>query len=416
MLHILVLTLVFSKYLQFPSSTSGNRFPFHRYGWQTHFMQNFSTDANVKYYTVNITNLMQYTQYAYYVKVQVVPKEHEQDVLNVSQGQSNIKYFQTNFDVPTYPKVETLSKTNTSITLNWFPITNEPERIDFYKVDVFRQPDEHSFLDSRNYCVHPRVDVHISLGVEISEASMSPGCVADYAKWRKSHFTSLDPENEWRLHRKAVCSGSKSVHTDQQTQIMKYLGNRKPCTCCADDGYDCSHEETGDSIRFTRQIHNLVYDENLEHDPKPDLGPNHLKSIIFKNTDFNATIDELLPYTVYVFQFFACNTIGCSSYEFHFDRTDSSPYADEIGWIRISPDPYNSNRIHLDFDEPEIPNGLTVAFQIEKFDWMTYNSTIDCITRKQHYDNGKRYEIYSFFDNREFNLIFFSRKGSHTII
>lgn len=115
----------------------------YRYGWQTKFIQNFSPDA--AHYTAKLANLTQYTQYAYYVKTQVILKDHEDEVLNVSQGQSNIIYFTTKADQPTCPLVETLSKTNTSISLNWYPIVEYKEEITMYKVDIFVQPDERTF-------------------------------------------------------------------------------------------------------------------------------------------------------------------------------------------------------------------------------------------------------------------------------
>lgn len=345
----------------------------YRFGWESHFIQNFSTDANVKYYTANITNLIQHTQYAFYVKIQVVPKENEGNALNVSQGQSEIKYFKTKYDIPTYPNVETYSKTSNTITLNWFPIASEPEKVDYYKVDIFRQPDEHSFLDTRNYCTEPRVDVHVSRGVEIASETKTPACAAEFEQWRKSHYDSDDLENEWQLHRNAICSNRNPMNVDHQTEMIKFLGNAN-----------------SDSLRFKRQIHNFVNADNdtFEMDGS-QFGEHYLKTLTFSNTQFKATITNLLPFTTYIFLFFSCNDI-CSTYEFHFERTNSAREADEISKVIVSKDPYDLHRVYVDFDEPKTPNGLTVAFNIEKFDWTNFDTTIDCLTRKQHYDNGKR--------------------------
>lgn len=323
------------------------------------------------------------------MKIQVVPKENEGNALNVSQGRSEIKYFKTKYDVPTYPKVETYSKTSNTITLNWFPIATEPEKVDYYKVNYFRQPDEHSVLDVRNYCDEPRADVHVSHGVETAPATKTLGCAAEFEQWRESHYDSDDLEHEWRLHRKSICSSANSMkNINHQTEMMKFIGNTKSC---ADDSHACWSDENIDSIRFKRQIHYFVNANNKSSEIiTPPSDNNVVEKLLFSNAQFNATIGNLLPFTTYIFLFFSCNDINCSSYDFHFERTDSAREADVISKVTVSNDPYDLHRIYVDFDEPETPNGLTVAFNIEKFDWTSFNTTIDCITRKQHYDNGKR--------------------------
>lgn len=335
------------------------------------------------------------------MKIQVVPKENEGNALNVSQGQSEIKYFKTKYDIPTYPIVETYSKTSDTITLNWFPIAIEPEKIDHYKVDVFRQPDEHSFLDARNYCDEPRVDVHVSRGIETASDTKTPECAAEYEQWRKSHYDSDDLENEWRLHRKSICTSGNPMNIDYRTEMMKYLGYAKSC---ADDSHACWSDENSDSLRFKRQIHNFVNADNNNDSAeiiKPKLDEHYLQTLKFSNTQFKATITNLLPFTTYIFLFFSCNDIDCSTYDFHFERTNSAMEADKISKVIVSNDRYDSHRIYVDFDEPETPNGLTVAFNIEKIDWTNFNTTVDCLTRKQHYDNGKRY-ISNFESNAKF--------------
>lgn len=360
-----------------------------RFGWESHFIQNVSTETNVKYYTENITNLMQHTQYAFYVKIQVVPKENEGNALNVSQGQSEIKYFKTKYDIPTYPKVETYSKTSNTITLNWFPIATEPEKVDYYRVDIFRQPDEHSFLNSRNYCDEPRVDVRVSHGIEMASETQKSGCAAEFEQWRKSHYDSDDLENDWQLYRKSICSSGNSMNIDHRTEMMKFLGNDKSC---AGNSHACWSNENSDSLRFKRQFHNFVNADNngSAEVNDPQLDKHFIQTLTFPNTQFKETITDLLPFTTYIFFFFSCNDISCSTYEFHFERTNSATEADKISKAIVSIDPNDSHRVYVDFDEPETPNGLTVAFNIEKFDWTNFNTTVDCLTQKQHSDNGKR--------------------------
>lgn len=324
------------------------------------------------------------------MKIQIVPKDNEGNALNVSQGQSEIKYFKTKYSIPTCPEVETFSKTSNTITLNWFPIATEPEKVDYYKVEILRQPDDQSFLDARNYCDEPRLDVHVSHGVQTPSDTNTLGCAAEFEQWRKSHYDSDNLENDWRSHRKSICSSGKSMNIDHRTEMIKFLGNAKSC---AEDSHGCWSDEKSDSLRFKRQIHHFVNADN-ESDysaeiNRPLLGEHYLQTLIFNNTQFKATITDLLPFTTYIFLFFSCNDV-CSSYDFHFERTDSAKEADQISKVIISNDPNDLHRVYVYFDEPETPNGLTVAFNIAKIDWTNSNSTVDCLTRKQHYDNGKR--------------------------
>lgn len=328
-------------------------------------------------------------------------KEHEENVFNISQGQSNIIYFTTKPDIPTCPIVETLKKTNNSITLYWHPAVSEKEFITKYRVDIFIQPDEHDFLDSRDYCKQPKIYVNVNVGVEVNEnqALSSVQCMIEYKNWRNRNPDVVDVEDEWQIYRKTLCI-EQELHSLKGEEVMKYLENSQPF--CSNDeecspDIDIDVDDDGESFRFRRQIQDFLSKNDDEFESRSDenfdeLGKYFLRPESYRADASNTTILGLLPYTMYIFQFFSCNDIGCSSYFFHFDRTESSIYADTIDNFTITTDPYSFNRIHLDFDEPSTPNGLTVAFEIEKYRTSDYtrNVTLICITRKQHYDNGRR--------------------------
>ncbi|XP_055296266.1 insulin-like receptor [Sitodiplosis mosellana] len=364
-----------------------------QYGWQTHFIQNFTDDAERTTHSTIIDNLTQNTQYAYYVKTQVVPKEHEDDVIGVSQGLSNIKYFRTFADVPTYPYVETLSKTNTSITLAWSP-TNDNELIEWYKVDVFIQPDDHELLDQRDYCTNPRIDTHVSVGVEVSSPNLYQNCSTEFENWKIANPESVDPEYEWRMHRKAECSERNSRHTkeENQSQILKYVKNHKILNCA--DEKKCNEKS-----RFSRQIHGIFANDDFEtnrDNTDHDLGKYHIGTHIYPAQHRNTTYTDLLPYTMYIYQFFSCNEMNCSTYFLYYDRTDSSISADDVPSFSINVDSQNQNQVHLEFSEPKTPNGLTVAFHIEKHDLSNSKVTTFCMPWKQYVANGKNNNGHSY--------------------
>lgn len=385
-----------------------------RYGWQTQFIQSSSsTNSSAKYHSTIITNLTQNTQYAYYVKTQVVPIKNEELLNLTSQGQSDIKYFRTEADVPTMPFVQTHSKSHDSLTLIWQPFFAN-ERIEYYSLDYFIQPDEHDVLDARDYCKNPRVESNTA--IEPSDQRPSPSdpalnCKAEYEHWRLRNLDVTDPENAWRKYRRAECA-ARPAHIakgESTVQAMNYIESYplNLCELLGDGG--CAIQSDFESVRFARQIHDFVVTRESTTssssggtstkspatamspiDDEPNYGANYMGRIEFANNVQRTTVDRLKPYTMYVFKFYSClRPKNCSKYFLYYDRTDASATADNID-LEVMADPYDSNRVYLDFEEPKQPNGLTVAFQIEKHDLSNFKVTSECITRKQHYDNGKR--------------------------
>lgn len=372
------------------------------FGWQSFFEQNFTTDETSTSYRTNLTKLNQYTQYAYYVKTQVVYKDHENDTLNVVQGQSNIRYFQTEPDIPTAPIVETVSKTNTSIFIQWYPAVTDRELIEYYKVEVFVQPDDHNVLSSRDYCQHPREDRQSSMGVEVT----SPAATIEKNCTFKPLPANWESSSDWAIDQRIECYRERDASNERRSELAKLLKAKKPYVCEWNDE-NCPFEfvENENDFRFTRAIHGLVrnhVDERNKYDVVFDSissedelirqNPNFLFSRRFEETEFNATIDHLKPFTLYTMQFFSCNRIGCSSYYMLNERTEPSMNADDMDF-EVSVDSAMSHTVHLDFTEPKLPNGLTVAFTITINDVANMNDTKICITRQKHYENHNRFTL-----------------------
>lgn len=341
-----------------------------------------------------------------------MPIENEELLSSTSQGQSEIKYFKTQADVPTKPFVQTHSKSHDSLTLIWQPIFDN-ELIEFYRMDYFIQPDEHAVLDARDYCQNPRVEINTAIETNDPRASSDAklSCKAEYEHWRMRNLDVDDPETAWRKYRKAECA-ARPTHLakgESSVQVMKYIESYPLNLCDLLGDGKCEIQSNFESARFSRQIHDFVMTrESISSrgirsgssssssvslvDDEPNFGANYIGRMEFPNTMQKTTITGLKPYTMYVFQFYSClRAKNCSGYFLYYDRTDSLATADNIETeLSVTADSYDSNRVHLDFAEPKQPNGLTVAFQIEKHDLSNFKVTTTCITRKQHYDNGKR--------------------------
>lgn len=90
------------------------------------------------------------TQYAFYVRTDFEGSS------NRKQGQSNIRYFKTPVDslTPVF-NLKTYAKSSNSITLQWNPVPKEVEYIQFYSVDILRQPDD-EVVHRRDFCKNPQ--------------------------------------------------------------------------------------------------------------------------------------------------------------------------------------------------------------------------------------------------------------------
>lgn len=329
----------------------------------------------------------------------MVPIDNEEMLNLTSQGQSNIEYFETEADVPTQSFVQTHSKSHDSLTLVWRPIFDN-ELIEYYRLDYFIQPDEHDVLDARDYCQNPRVETNTAIEANEQRPSSEQSCKAEYEHWRLRNPHVVDPENAWQKYRKAECAArpTRIAKGEASTQLLKYIETYPLDLCDLTGAGKCAIQSDFESIRFSRQIHNFIMTSGdgsnsstaNRIDAEPNFGVNYMGRMEFPNTVQKTTINGLKPYTMYIFQFFSClRAQNCSGYFLYYDRTEALPTADNIE-LEVMTDPSDSNRVHLNFDEPKQPNGLTVAFQIEKHDLSNFKVKTLCITRKQHYDNGKR--------------------------
>nr|FAA01101.1 TPA: epidermal growth factor receptor-like protein [Aedes aegypti] len=115
------------------------------------------------------------------------------------------------------------------------------------------------------------------------------------------------------------------------------------------------------------------------------------------------TVGNLLPYTYYTFQLFACSAADnsfCSAYSIYSDRTDPSLVVQPLDLIVIkesTEDSSKANSIVIGFKEPKEVNGATVAFivEIKLLNGLSdgQKSRTECITRLEHERAGYEYRF-----------------------
>lgn len=269
--------------------------------------------------------------------------------------------------------------------------------IEFYRADVYLVPDERDALDARDYCQFPRENRPYSVAISDQLTTTRPKCVT---KRQPNNGESID---DWCIQQNIeyIRDVIYEYESEHDSTLSTLLNRRLYETECDASDDECRYE-INESARFSRTIQKLLMpiEERvlepiglekliIDEDVQKSNNPNFQQRIFFDYNEYGGTITHLKPFTMYTIRFFACNKIGCSQYYMVNERTESSIYADVIDF-EVSVDPQFLHTVHLDFSEPEMPNGLTVAFKIIINDFLTLKETEKCITRKQHYEKNKR--------------------------
>ncbi|KAJ6649870.1 Insulin receptor-related protein [Pseudolycoriella hygida] len=334
--------------------------------WQSVFVPFEDLTSERGHFAMTITNLKQYTQYAYYVRTQLSLKVKDQ-MLNVTQGQSEVKYFRTLPDRPRPPIVRTQSKTNVTITLEWNPSTPERELVQKYMIDVYVIADDVDEIDKRNYCDYPRVNDE------------------------KKEDIIKTPEL-------ICCRDQKAYLEFFQRDSNETCGPSDP-TCEMTYKFVLFHHHVENALLMADPSKPYQFDEEsiespAHHSGHPGpiirkfgghRGKFYLHSHIIDDKYMQSLrIPNLKPFTNYAFYVYACNKISnCSDYYFHSDRTLPYIYADEIAILVFPDENITENFASIIISQPFEPNGVIVSYEIETFYYNRNMMNVTCLTRKE---------------------------------
>lgn len=315
-------------------------------------------------FSVNLTNLRQNSIYAYYITSLVSFLDNKRGD-NMTQSQSEVKYFETPPAIPTSPVVTTLSKTNSSILLTWHPISSMHEDlVESYCVDIFHQPDDIDKIDERNYCLHPKV-------IDDGQNRQPP----------RDKYSNYE-----------CC---KDEDTVLEMDYLSYLG-KNPNDTCGENDQHCSIFY--EYLRFRKEFSAIIKDiefeyrkptnEKREYHPKVPESyftfDNYLTTLCVDSKNRTVmNITNLLPYHLYTFHFFACNNLnGCGPYHMYNDRTDGSQNGDDINLI-VDKEAIVDDGVFVRFQPPYNPSGITVSYEIEWIHLIDRKYGKKCVPRKQ---------------------------------
>ncbi|XP_053696495.1 insulin-like growth factor 1 receptor [Sabethes cyaneus] len=346
------------------------------YSWQSKLVRLRETKVVGNLLSYNLTGLKPLTRYAYYIKTYIADNSH--NITERRIGKSDVHYFTTKIARPTPPlKVYTVRKTEHSITFSWKILKSEANLVQRFHVDVFIQPDDITLLDQRNYCIHPIRSIRETTD-NTDTCTAEICCSEDGILQDVPDLSDIDDDMFMRKKRSVHLTPEESTSQDEftdgfQEKMYSFLTDSLPSNLMLSKGR---------RKRETENLRNRIYFHNFHAD----------------NKDF--TVSNLLPYTYYTFQLFACSAKDfnyCSPYSIYSDRTEPSPTAGQFD-LTVSKQPNGSvqfdwNAINVEFREPELANGATVAFNVEI---KSFNIPIpifryECITRLQHERAGHSY-------------------------
>lgn len=132
------------------------------FGWLSVYLSHrdwkWSKDGRLEY---NLTELSQYTRYAYSVQTYVFGTDdsdiHTLQSQIVNDGaSSDVSTFLTTMQSPSRVKrLKTVKRTPSSIMFRWRLNESEKDAIKFFYLDIVQRPTNTSQIDQRDYCANP---------------------------------------------------------------------------------------------------------------------------------------------------------------------------------------------------------------------------------------------------------------------
>lgn len=342
---------------------------------------------------LELTDLHQRQQYAYYVHAQVA-QLNESTSSHDRHGISPIQYFTTATRRPLPPFVYTTAKANDSFSIAWFhPAWDTHRYVETYVIDVFRLPDDvDRLLDGRNYCLDPKVITPPQRTHYINNTEPFHDCCAKlelglHARFLTGHI-GLDGDPD-------AC-GPDDHHCRQESELHVLLQN--------DSWYADEDEQRLAAVRAEELIYMVAPEvQALERQREaarrppaaaprimkalPRSTPNLVRSLVLPANDTQqqrARFGGLLAFERYAVRVYACTrATQCGHYFQHFERTQRTLAADDVR-VRIVSERRMPDRLLLEVRGAATrPNGgVIVAFEVERYRNEVFERMV-CVTGRE---------------------------------
>lgn len=330
-------------------------------GYET-ILVGVNNDTNSNNNTVMIKNLKPYTQYAYYIKILT---NQNISTTKADNKRTAIMYFKTLSGDPSIPyDAEAIALNSEVIRVTWKHPKSLNGELARYKITVYTESENLSFIDQRNYCYNP------------NDPSRDKKLIQDT---HKKHEEDENNENKKNgtIYSKKCCSNNNENDNNNEEEILFKLDFDDLCSTLSNSSCKL-YEYESDSISSRSLINYEEY--NVSADA----------------VEYNIT--GLAHYTMYTIYLTACNhnrteESQCSEYVMFYVRTLKKDNADDVAnSFSVT---VKDNVVYLKWSEPEKPNSLITSYNIEhrKADVENSKSTVECITRMEHKRSNHVYKI-----------------------
>lgn len=367
----------------------------------------------------NLTDLSPSTRYAFYVET--ANREEESGEIEVASknGQSTIKYFKTEMDIPIIVDVSTISMSDDTVTVYWSLDPMYKGTIIRYVVEHSIQYDELALLDMRNYCYNPLEFTPSEVRNRTKEMEDArppskygknncrcPEMSSDAGFWEKYILTQTAP-NGYEIHQ---LTGQSMLckHQKASDRITDIINNYK----CGSIDYNLSVDANETDINQRKTRHATDFKVPREFVEEPTLRPT-LQNVT-RNNQFHVFSSEFLAdpnnnisvhnytfyglkhHSKYVIFIAACmgkRDVDCGPISMVAQRTAAIAKADDIKNLKI--DIVNNTSVDVLWDEPKEPNGAIVSFTVEykRNEVANFKPVLECVTRLQHASNHHRFRL-----------------------
>lgn len=127
------------------------------YGWQQSYIEFDVINLSNDQLELNLTGLLQFTNYAFTVQTYSYGETtFDQNAKHEEGAMSTVKIFRTDLYAPSrVESLKALSKTSSSIQIQWEVTENQVDAIKHFLIDVVANPFNVTLLDRRNFCKNP---------------------------------------------------------------------------------------------------------------------------------------------------------------------------------------------------------------------------------------------------------------------
>lgn len=253
--------------------------------------------------------------------------------------------------------------------MEWIPSTPEHELVQKYFIDVYVLSDDVEEIDKRNYCRDPKAKTDNK-----KDVTKTPEVICCRDQRAYLEFFQRDSNQ--------TC-GESDLNCELTYEFVLFHHHVEKALLTADLQKEPSQRYQHRRVSYESPAHHRGTMDPIKRKIESDDSKYYLHSHIIDDKQVDSVlVPNLKPFVLYAFYVYACNNVSnCSDYYFHSDRTEPYLNADDISVV-VVPDERRTDVVTLIIQPPIEPNGVTIAYEIESYDYSRSIQKVKCITRR----------------------------------